>query len=293
MPFGARASVHAWDRIGSLLAFLAQTLLMLPVLRFVDDYFSIELPRAAEHGMQCFARLVRCLLGPSSIAAHKLCCGNPLPVLGLTVTILPGSMSCVPTPDKVAKWVGRIRDALSTGSLTPGMAGKLAGALGWASQSLFHRLGRAPLLPLFKKQHTHSRNHKIAPWSPLYLALHWWLEVLQLGFHQSRSLYQNRASPVHLFAGARGHPARLAAVLLIDGEMLYCDCEPPQVMMEALEKRHDNQIMGLELFALALGLSSFAELLCGRTVFLWSDNVGAERGTTTGRARPFSYLNLF
>ena len=100
MPFGARASVHAWDRIGSLLAFLAQTLLMLPVLRFVDDYFSIELPRAAEHGMQCFARLVRCLLGLCSFAAHKLCCGNPLPVLGLTVTILPGSMSCVPMPDK-------------------------------------------------------------------------------------------------------------------------------------------------------------------------------------------------
>ena len=165
------------------------------------------------------------------------------------------------------------------------MAGKLAGALSWASQSLFHRLGRAMLLPLFKRQHAHSRTHKIGVDTPLQLALLWWLEVLQLGLRQSRCFRQDPSAPVHLFADARGQPARLAAVLLIDGEILYCDCTPPEVMMNALQQRDDSQIMGLELFALALGLSSFSNRLCGRTVFLWSDNVGAERGTAAGRAR--------
>ena len=57
-------------------------------------------------------------------------------------------------------------------------------------------------------------------------------------------------------------------------------------MMDALHSRNDNQIMGLELFSLALGLCSFSERLRNRRVFLWSDNVGAERGTASGRARP-------
>ena len=37
-PFGATASVHAWERIGNALAHLARKLLHLPVLRYVDDY---------------------------------------------------------------------------------------------------------------------------------------------------------------------------------------------------------------------------------------------------------------
>ena len=56
-------------------------------------------------------------------------------------------------------------------------------------------------------------------------------------------------------------------------------------MLQALEARNDKQILGLELFALALGCSTFAERLVGRKVFLWSDNVGAEKGTAKGKAR--------
>ena len=125
MPFGAKASVYAWDRIGSLLAFLAQSLLMLPVLRFVDDYFSVEDPRAAEHGMQCFARLVRCLLGPTSVASHKLCCGMPLSVLGLTIEITTDFATCMPTPDRVVGWSSRIKLALEASkSISPFLWGQ-------------------------------------------------------------------------------------------------------------------------------------------------------------------------
>eukprot|EP00959_Pyramimonas_sp_CCMP1952_P094244 1971561-Pyramimonas_sp.AAC.1 len=43
--------------------------------------------------------------------------------------------------------------ALESGKLDPGAAAKLAGALSWASQSLFKRLGRAFLRPRFAQQH--------------------------------------------------------------------------------------------------------------------------------------------
>ena len=42
MPFGATSSVWAWHRVGALIAHLARRLLHIPVLRYVDDYFSVE-----------------------------------------------------------------------------------------------------------------------------------------------------------------------------------------------------------------------------------------------------------
>ena len=41
-PFGAVASVHAWERVGEAIARIARVILKLPVCRYVDDYFSAE-----------------------------------------------------------------------------------------------------------------------------------------------------------------------------------------------------------------------------------------------------------
>ena len=68
MPFGATSSVVAWHRIGELITALARKLLHLPVFRYVDDWFGADKPGCAEHAMGCMARLVRALLGESSVA---------------------------------------------------------------------------------------------------------------------------------------------------------------------------------------------------------------------------------
>ena len=44
MPFGATASVIAWNRLGGLIAKIARTILYLPLWRYVDDYFSASRP---------------------------------------------------------------------------------------------------------------------------------------------------------------------------------------------------------------------------------------------------------
>ena len=80
MPFGAIASVHYWDRIGlwfcsalslvsrvlawatgALLTFIARRVLHLPVLRYVDDFFSVSRASTAKFAMNIFARCGRCL----------------------------------------------------------------------------------------------------------------------------------------------------------------------------------------------------------------------------------------
>ena len=87
-PFGATASVHGWDQIGTFIAEAARRLLVLPALRYVDDYFGPEHPSTAEHAAKCFAELVVLLLGPGAVAPGKTDWGTTLVVLGLQLQAL-------------------------------------------------------------------------------------------------------------------------------------------------------------------------------------------------------------
>ena len=42
LPFGAVASVHAWERVGAAVAHLARKYLKIALLRYVDDLFAPE-----------------------------------------------------------------------------------------------------------------------------------------------------------------------------------------------------------------------------------------------------------
>ena len=109
------------------------------VCRYVDDFFGCLQPGCAEHGMQCFAELVRLLMGSSAVSDKKLGYGNPLTILGLDVEIHSQGMTCFPSKDKVLKWLSVIHKAMTTSRLTAGAASKLAGGLSWSAQSMFNR----------------------------------------------------------------------------------------------------------------------------------------------------------
>ena len=49
-----------------------------------------------------------------------------------------------------------------------------------------------------------------------------------------------------------------------------------RTIMAQFQARSDNQITTLEVLAIAVGLSSFSDLLSGRRVAIFSDNRGAE-----------------
>ena len=83
----------------------------------------------------------------------------------------------------------------------------------------------------------------------------------------------------HMFVDARGVPPRCAAVLFVDGQRFYTDGQPSDKVMDAFVARADNQIMTLEILAISVGLSTFADELRGRKVVVFSDNRGAEVGS--------------
>ncbi len=108
-------------------------------------------------------------------------------------------------------------------------------------------------------------------------ALQWWLEVLKSGLCERRSWKAEQSPPV-LFCDARGHPAHLGAVLLIDDRCCFTDYAPPWWVLESFRNRRDHQIMGLELLSISLGLCTFEKLIRGRNVVVHSDNTGSEVG---------------
>ena len=170
LMFGSVSAVHGWNRIGQLLAFLALHELSIPALRYVDDFFCAERSETANHAVSCFVQLVRVLLGHSAIADHKTCVGNPLEILGLDIFANLHGMRCMPREEKLFKWRSVIEHALSQNQLMPGIASKLAGALSWATQAMFRRIGRAMLRPLFR----HKSRYGTISWQ-LRLCLRWWL----------------------------------------------------------------------------------------------------------------------
>lgn len=124
-------------------------------------------------------------------------------------------------------------------------------------------------------------------------ALSWWRDVLRLGICELRCWDKpTKSSPVHLFVDASGSPPYLGAVAYHEGEFWWTHMAPPPATMEHFKDRADNQIMGLELLAISLGLCSFEWLLEGKDVVIYSDNTGSEVAFRRGSARSWDHAQL-
>ena len=133
------------------------------------------------------------------MANRKLETGNPLVILGMRIeTNLAGAIF-QPAPEKVLEWVALIRYYLELGILGAGEASKLAGRLGWASQHIFRKLGRALLVPIYA--HMRSRSSVIG-WE-LKLALRWRLQTLERGMCEVRVWKEIYSKPLQLLCDAR------------------------------------------------------------------------------------------
>ena len=193
--FGAVGSVHAWERIGAALAHLAHRFLHLALFRYVDDYYGPDRRETMAHGVQCFARLVRTILGPGSIAEAKVESGDSLVILGIEVRMNAAGIAFRPNRDKSQKWQQEIQRAMRDRRLLPGCASKLAGRLAWACSRLFHRFGRALVRPIFDQKTRWDGEVDDA----LLDALGWWYQIFDLHLAEEREWVSSASRPAHLF----------------------------------------------------------------------------------------------
>ena len=174
------------------------------------------------------------------------------------------------SPGKATKWLTVIEQAIEQQHLASGCAQKLAWRLTWATQHLFRKLGRAMIKPLFAQCSTTSGS--AGP--RLLVALEWWAEILHYDITECKAWVEPVQKSCHLFVDAASTPPRCAAVLIMDGGTWYTDVEPPEAIMKSFMKRRDKQIMTLEILAIMLAISTFADKVKDRKVILYSDNTG-------------------
>ena len=66
----------------------------------------------------------------------------------------------------------------------------------------------------------------------------------------------------------------------------------PEDILNLFKARKDNQIMGLELLSISLGLSSVERFLRKKRFVTHSDNTGSEAATRKGTARSWDHAQL-
>ena len=280
--FGATASVHAWNRIGALFGHIARRLLKIPILRYVDDYFTAERPAVAQHGMRCFMKMCRLLMGEDFMKEEKCLTGNPITILGLSVTASSDKITVWLDEAKRSKWSETIERAIDTRKLSATEAAKLAGRLNFTTSCIFQKLGRAPLAPIYTQQHAPLPAGTVS--NRLMMALKWWSAFLKNPV--MRTHRHGHVPPcVHIFTDARGSPPRLAAVMETDGSIIYTDLATPKKLIKALVPRRDAQIMAQEMMAAYLALNTFASHLEEKCVHLWIDNSSGEGAFRRGAAK--------
>ena len=287
-PFGSKSAVYNWERVGCALSALARRVLHIGVLRYVDDFAAPERPETLQHAESCVARLVRLVLGKSAIEDRKLAHGMSLVWLGVQISISDKGFRLRPAVEKAKKCADVITRAIELGFLSAGCAEKLAGRLSWASQLLFHRLGRAMLKPIYDQKNTKDGTLNLA----LRTSLRWWAFVLTLDLCEEHPWVAPVSNVARLFVDARGFPPRCAAVLCIDGAWHYTDGKPSKRLLERMMARKDNQIMALESIAIALGMSTFASELAGRKVVVYNDNKAAEAASKKGTAKCWDHCEI-
>jgi len=90
--------------------------------------------------------------------------------------------------------------------------------------------------PLFGQK----SSNRVGP--RLQEALRWWSRTLGKDLSETWTWVESPGSICHLFVDAASTPPRCAAVLAIDGTVLYTDVRPSSQIMGQLKPRCDGQI---------------------------------------------------
>jgi len=183
-----------------------------------------------------------------------------------------------------------MREASTKRYMCQGLAAKWVGRLSFSTQRAFNRVGRAMTRPFIEQQHHCSKGNIIS--KKLRLAMKWWIQALENKVVNTKQVSCKREK-VDLFCDAASTPPKLAAVLF-NGQSRpeFTRIDVEKRLMQKFEDRKDNQIMGLEILAIILGIETYKEKMSGKLVRIWTDNSGGEHSLRQGSSRTNDYNAL-
>ena len=152
MIFGSKAAVWCYGRVGDALTHLLRILLAIPGLHYVDDYGGIEPGSHAGSAFDSFEHFGK-LIGLKVKQSKKQPPAASHQIQGV-IFVLEGDHAIVqPTPNRRARLLSAIREAICDDLLIPVRAETLAGKLNFYASAVFGSLGSAALRSIYQRAH--------------------------------------------------------------------------------------------------------------------------------------------
>ena len=279
-PFGGKASVHAWQRVGAAFQAILLRLFSIVYPRFVDDFFGIDAEQAHEWGDSAvgaasLARFViQDLLGWRLDPNKAVTAALSFVALGVRVSVdaTTKCLNFVVPSDKCAKWLAEIAEVLRAQRLTPAHAQKLAGRLSWGATAVFGKGARVYLAPLFR--HSAGRSTRIS--KRLCCALLWWQRFLNSQPSRAVPLSPSVKPRLVVYTDASGAGV-LAWVAVLAGRKFFASVPVPGWLARWACPRQ-QQIHTWELVAAVCALWHFFSLpegVAGLDVVIFIDSTVA------------------
>ena len=241
MPFGAVASVIAWHKFGAMHIWILRRLALVPVARYVDDFFGANRPGVTWTGgmlLSILCSLVGLICDPAKDVDDVLA----MVVLGMTVEMsLDQARVLVYLEESKANlWRTMVEYVLHQMILPADEAGKLAGRLQCWWCTCRGKAGRAFLKALFAQQNSPMPGEAVS--TRLSQALLYFLVYLK---ERPPAVYESLGEArrhIRTWSDASGVDRLVAAFILVDGAWFYTKDEISQDYLDKLLPRGDKYI---------------------------------------------------
>ena len=289
LPFGAVAAVYGWERVGAALTGILKKKVGIPFFRYVDDLFTAlpdALAKQARKSLEDIIEACGFALAPGKTEGPS----DSLTILGILVAIGQEGINLRPDPEKAKKWIGELNAALLGDELTTGEARKLVGRLNFATSTLFGKVGKAHLRPIYHRAYANTSKqaqpHSSRLYPSLRKSLKWWRRLLSMPTLNVDINFHQQARPIRiLYTDATGHGNLGFAIYDKDTKNLKWGASvTPQWLCARLQKR-ETQVNAHELIAAHWGLSATRDLIEGAVVYLFIDNTAAQSIAQKGASR--------
>jgi len=289
-PFGAGHAVPNFYRVAEWLCRATRRYFSIVMDHFFDDFFIVEPQFSIQSAVFCFRRACQ-LLGfelDSAKSQMPACMCGILGVLFNTSAIRSERKLFVQSkPSRISNLTIEINAIVKADKLAPSHAARVIGKFGFIADHMYGRVGRAAMGALRHRQYSHSHDHSLTPSIKASLGLA--LALLHTAPPREISVSPPSERPTILYTDASDVPGRdvgqyiVGAVLDSPSQstLLYTYwCVPPELVQRWIPKQ--TQIGQLEIFAGAVAVDAWADLLRDKQVLHFVDNDSATASLVKG-----------
>ena len=289
MVFGSVSSVYAWCRVAEFARFAIQKVLGIPVLVYIDDFFTITLKGCEDKCLELIIEFLRTL--GLTCAPEKSDAGSSMNILGMTYSC-PARNKFVAylSPQAKTRIVKQIDKAAEAARAPAVPVMPLMRAVGGCIFPfvLYRWAGvYASVQPVFNLYRELERDDAIKLNKFTRGALMKDLDnmrrlVLGLGIVEFDAVPKFATLITDASYSKETREATLVATLILDDRVMVLIQDVPEDLLDTMEERNWNVISFLETVCLTVTLKQVGHLLQGRVLSIWTDNSAALFATAKG-----------